>query len=78
MKIDIVDDLTIQIKDLYFPGQYPNTSGTEGWYGAPSTDSWQEMLEWARKNNIVCRRDRGTSVVFDRKEDITAFVLRWQ
>ena len=77
MKIDRKDNLTIQIYDLYFPGQYPNTTGTKNWYGAPSMDTWWTIMEWARKNSIACRRGRGTDIVFDREQDVTAFVLRW-
>lgn len=77
MKIDIIDNLTIQIYDHYFPGQYPNTTGTKGWYGAPSMDTWWAMMEWARKNDIICNRGRGTRVIFAHEQDVTAFVLRW-
>lgn len=80
MKIDIVDQLTIQIYDRYFPSSRPIAGGCEkadGWYGAPSTDTWWAMMEWARKNNIVCNRGRGTRVTFAHEQDVTAFVLRW-
>lgn len=77
MKIERKDNLTIQIWDLYFPGEHPNTVGKDSWWGAPSPDAWWKMMEWARKNSIVCRRGRGTDVVFEREQDMTTFVLRW-
>lgn len=79
MKIDIKDNLTIRVYTHYFPGVATTSGGfgADSWYGAPSTDTWWAMMEWARKNNIVCRRGRGTDVIFERNEDVTAFVLRW-
>lgn len=68
MKIDRKDSLTLRVLD-----DTPN--GT--WLGAPRPDAWWEMMEWARKNDIVCRRGRSVELIFERDEDITAFVLRW-
>jgi hypothetical protein len=70
MRIDIVDRYTLQLYQPYFPGN-------ESYYGAPSSDDWWSMMEWARMNSIVCRRGRGTHLIFERKEDVTAFMLRW-
>jgi hypothetical protein len=80
MLINVKDNLTLQIYAHYFPSSRPIAGGWEkadGWHGAPSPDAWWQMMEWARKNSIVCRRGRGTDVIFEREEDITAFMLRW-
>ena len=74
MKINRKDNLTLQIYDLYFPSDRAKDGA---WTGAPSPDTWWAMMEWARMNCIVCRRGRGTDLIFEREEDITAFVLRW-
>lgn len=79
MKFNIKDKLTIQIYTRYFPGVKPTTGGfgADSWYGAPSSDDWWAMMEWARMNCIVCRRGRGTDLIFEREQDVTAFMLRW-
>lgn len=79
MKIIRKDTLTLQIYDGYFPGVKPTTGGfgSDAWWGAPSSDAWWKMMEWARMNDIVCRRGRGTDVIFEREQDVTAFVLKW-
>ena len=73
MKIIRKAALTLQIYDGDFPGQ----SAQRMWWGAPSSDAWWKMMVWAQKNGIVCRRGRGTDMIFEREQDVTAFVLRW-
>ena len=80
MKIDILDPLTIQIKDKHFLHSNPiagNWPEAQGWYSSPSEDKWQAMMKWAFENDMVCNRGRGTTVKFAHEKDVLAFVLRW-
>lgn len=70
MKIDRVDNLTIQLHDYYFPGASFS-------FGAPSERTWRKILDWCLDSGIDCWRGRGTNLRFAREEDITAFMLRW-
>jgi len=70
MRINRVDQLTIQVYDLYFPSA--NFS-----FGAPSAEVWREIQDWCVASGIECNRGRGTRLRFSKESDVTAFLLRW-
>ena len=72
MRIDIVNPYTLQLYQPYFP-----SDNNCYYHGAPSSGDWRIMLEWCEQNGIKCRRGRGTHLIFEQDQDVTAFMLRW-